>query len=146
MKADIKTEAEVIASLQKLLDAFTNRDMDSALSLFAQDPDVVFDGTGGDEKCVGLAEIKAEFERAWSQSESASIEIKWSSVSAAGAVAWVAADAIIRAEVGGQEITFPIRLTTVFEKRQDKWYVMQSHDSMPASGQAEGESWPKQPP
>ena len=142
MKADPKTEAAVIAVMNKLIEAFEKRDLDSGLALFAPDPDVVFIGTGGDEKCIGLAEIKAELERAFAQSKEASIQLGWHSVSAAGSVAWLAADAIIRAKVSGQKISFPVRFTTVMEQRGDKWLVVQSHDSLPAAGQKEGESWP----
>jgi len=142
MKADAKTEAEVMAVFNKLIVAFTQRDIDSGLVLFAPDPDIVFIGTGRDEKSIGLDEIKSEVERAWAQSEQASIELGWHSVSAAGSVAWVAADAIIRAKVKGQEISFPIRWTIVMERRGDKWLVVQSHDSLPAASQKEGESWP----
>jgi uncharacterized protein (TIGR02246 family) len=142
MKADAKTEAEVMKVLNRFIEAFNKRDLDSGLELFAPDPDVVFIGTGGDEKSVGLAEIRAEFERAFAQSEQASIQLDWYSVSAADSVAWVAADAVIQAKVGGKAISFPIRLTTVFEQRKGKWLVVQSHDSLPAAGQKEGESWP----
>jgi uncharacterized protein (TIGR02246 family) len=142
MKADTKTEAAVMAVMQKLFEAFEKKDLNMGLALFAPDPDVVFIGTGGDEKCIGLAEIKAEFERAFAQSKQTSIQLGWHSVSSAGQVAWVAADAVIRAKVSGQEISFPVRFTTVMEQRGDKWLVVQSHDSLPAAGQKEGESWP----
>ena len=140
MKADAKTEAAVMAVMNKFIEAFEKRDLDSGLALFAPDPDVVFIGTGGDEKCIGLAEIKAELKRAFTQSEQASIQLGWHSVSAAGSVAWMAADAVIRAKVSGQEISFPVRFTTVMEQRGDKWLVVQSHDSLPAASQKEGES------
>ena len=59
----------------------------------------------GNEKCIGMAEIKALWECAWSQFESMSYEFRWSSVSAAGSVAWVATDITGHAKVGGQEMT-----------------------------------------
>jgi len=142
MKADTKTEAAVMAVMNQLIEAFTKRDLDGALALFAPDPDVVFIGSGVDEKCIGLAEVKAELERAFAQSEESSIQLGWYSVSAAGSVAWVASDAVIRAKVSGQEISFPVRITTVLEQRGGRWLVVQSHDSLPAAGQKAGESWP----
>ena len=142
MKAEPKTEAAVMSVMKQLFEAFNKRDLDSFLALFAPDPDVVFIGTGGDEKCIGLAEIKAELERALRQSQQSSIQLGWYSVSAAGTVAWVAADTVIRVKVSVQEISFPVRFTTVLEQRGNKWLVVQSHDSMPAAGQKEGEAWP----
>lgn len=90
MKSDPKTEAVVIAVMSQLIEAFAKRDADSVLSLLAPDPEVVFIGTGADEKCIGLAEIKAEFERTFTQSEEASIESGWYYVSQAGLAAGAA--------------------------------------------------------
>ena len=143
MKADPKTEAAVMSVVNRFVDAFGTHDLKSGLALFAPDPDVVFIGTGGDEKCIGLAEIKAELDSAFKQSEQSLIKIGWYSVSSAGSVAWGAADAVIQAKVSGQEIRFPVRLTTVLEQRGGKWFIVQSHASIPAAGQKEGESWPK---
>ena len=142
MRADADTEAAVMTVMYRLIDAFNKRDIENGLALFAPDPDVVFIGTGKDEKCTGLNGIRSEFERAFKQSERSTIRLGWYSVSAAGVVAWVAADAAVQATVSGREISFPVRFTTVMEKRGDKWLIVQSHDSMPAAGQKEGESWP----
>ena len=73
--------------------------MDNLLSCFAPDPDLVLIGTGADEKGIGLNEVRSHLKRSWTQSEAASIEPGWTSVSAAGSVAWVAGDAIIHAMV-----------------------------------------------
>lgn len=101
MKADPKTEAAVMNVMDQLIEAYTKRDLDAALALFAPDPDLVTIGTGGDEKCIGLAERKAQFERDFAQAEDVSIKLGWHSLSAAGLVAWVAADAIVHAKASG---------------------------------------------
>jgi len=145
MKANTKTEVEVMAVINQFIESFQKQDLDGNLALYASDDDVVTIGTGADEKCVGLAEIKAEGERAFAQSEMRSIQLSWYSVSAAGAVAWVASEGIIQAKVGGQEISFPIRLTFVLERRGERWLIVQLHGSLPAAGQNKGESWPTRP-
>ena len=142
MRVDPKTEAAVMSVVTQFVEAFNTHNIDSGLRLFVHDPDVVFIGTGGDEKCIGLAEIRAELDRAFKQSEQSVIKIVWYSVSSAGSVAWEAADAVIKAKVNSQEISFPVRLTTVLEQRSGKWLIVQLHASMPAAGQKEGESWP----
>ncbi len=142
MKADAKTEAEVMSTLNKLIEGWENRDMDSTLSCHAPDPDLVCIGTGVDEKSIGLNEVRAHLERDLAQSEAISVELGWSSVSAAGSVAWVAADAVVHAKVRGQKISFPGRFTAVLEKRGGKWLIMQRHASVPDRDQAEGESFP----
>ena len=144
MKADEKTETAVMAVINRVFEAFSERDLDSIPLLFVSDPDMVFFGTGADEKGIGLGGLKTEWERAFAQSEAASVEIVWHLVSSAGKVAWVALDAIVGAKTGGREINFPVRGTIVLEQRGDKWLIVQSHMSSPAAGQKEGESWPSE--
>ena len=142
MKADEKTEAEVMAVVNRVKEAFNRRDLDSIPVLFAPDPDVVFYGTGADEKGIGLAGVKADWERAFAQSEASPMELNWSSVSTAGSVAWGAFDGTARASVNRKEISFPICFTSVLERRDGQRLIVQSHASTPAAGQKKGESWP----
>ena len=144
MRADAKTEAAVMDVINKYNEAYTKRDLDGVLTLFPLDDDVIVIGTGGDERRVGLTKIKAQIERDFAQSESASIEITWHSVSVAGSVAWVAANCVARVMVSGQEISLPLRSTAVLEQRGDRWLIVQSHASIPATSQMEGESFPVQ--
>ena len=141
VRADTKTEIAVMNVVKQCFEAFNKRDLNACLAFFAPDSDVVAIGTGGDERCIGLAEIKAIFERAFAQFEDASVKFGWHSVSAAGSVAWVAADVILRVKTSGREISEPLRLTVVLEQRGDKWLVVQWHDSLPAAGQKEGEAF-----
>ena len=143
MKADAKTEAAVMSIMNRLFEAYMSRDMDSALSCHTPDPDLVAIGTGVDEKSLGLDEVRTHLERDLAQSEAISIELGWTSVSAAGSVAWVAGDGIIHVKVSGQEISFPGRFTAVLEQRQGRWLIVQRHFSVPNPEQAEGESFPK---
>ena len=143
MRADKKTEAAVKAILDQMTKAYAQRDMDLLLSVFAPDPDVVMYGTGADEKRVGLSEIEAQAERDWSQSEATRMTFGWTSVSAAGPVAWVAADSVFHLEGDGQRFDLPARLTAVLEKRDEEWLIAQAHFSFPASGQGEGASFPE---
>lgn len=142
MKADQQTETAAIAALSRFSDAYDRRDLDELLSLFAPDADVVFIGTGPDERRVGRTEIQAQAERDWAQSEAGGFHWTWHSVSAAGSVAWLAAEGTIHATVRGQDMSLPMRLTSVLERRGDKWLFVQSHASVPAGGQKEGESFP----
>ena len=142
MKADPQTTAAVLAVLDELNEAYKQRNLERLLALFAPDSDMVFYGTGADEKRVGLTEMKTQAERDWSQSDSFFFDWGWSSVSAAGSVAWVAVDAIAHAKMAGQEIDLPLRVTAVLEHRGAQWLFVQLHGSLPAPEQAEGESFP----
>ena len=142
MKADQQTEAAAMAVLNRFSEAYVRRDVNELLSLFAPDADVVLLGTGTDERRVGQAEIQTQAERDWAQSQGANFHWTWHSVSAAGSIAWLAAEGIFETKVGGHDTKLPIRLTSVLEKRGDKWLFVQSHASVPAGGQGEGQSFP----
>lgn len=120
MKADAKTETEVMSVLNRLAETYEKRSLDDLLALFALGPDVILIGSGADERRIGIAEIKAQAKRDWSQSEAASWEYEWTLVSKAGTVSWLAVAATFQLKVGGQETSLPGRLTAVLEKRGDK--------------------------
>src|SRR6478672_1914543 len=101
MKADAATEKAVLATMHEFLEAYRRRDADHLMTLAAPDADVILIGTGADERRVGSAEIRAQAERDWSQSDSAMFDFNWNSVSAAGSVAWVASEGVVRASAGG---------------------------------------------
>jgi len=127
MKADANTESEVIAVINKLSKAFAKQDLNATLALFAPDPDVVLIGPEADVRGVGLTEIKAAIQRSFEPLEGASVKIDRYLVSSKGSVAW-------HVKAGGQETDLQLRLTAVLEQREDKWFIMQCHDSLPAVG------------
>jgi ketosteroid isomerase-like protein len=142
MKADVKTEAAVKSVLDKVAEGYAKRDLALLQAAFAPDPDVVMYGTGADEKRIGLAEIQVQAEQDWSQTEAAAVTFGWTSVSAAGSVAWVATDAALNLKAGGQDMNLPVRITFVLERRGEDWLIVQAHFSLAASTQVEGESFP----
>jgi ketosteroid isomerase-like protein len=142
MKADAKTEAAVLGVLNKFLGAYQERDLGGLMSVLSPDDNLFMFGTGKDEKRTGRDEFKIQAERDWSQMEALAFNIAWQLVSAAGHVAWVAADGQAKGKVGGQEIEFPVRMTAVLEQRGNEWLLVQAHLSLPASGQEEGSSVP----
>ena len=141
MKADSRTEGEVKATLQRLADAFANRSLKAYLECFAPDADVVLYGTGADEKRIGPEQIRTQVERDWAQSESAAMLLHWTSISAAGPVAWVAVDGAFKFRVGGKEGTSPARVSVVLERREGRWLIVHAHFSTPATAQEEGQSF-----
>lgn len=142
MKANGKTEAAVLAVLDRFLEAYKKRDIDSLMANFAPDEDQVMFGTGLDEKRIGPDQIRFQAERDWSQMETLAFDFNWHHISAAGPVAWVAAEGLGQGTVGGQAFEFPLRMTAVLEQRDGEWLLVQSHVSLPAPGQEEGDSVP----
>ena len=142
MKANGKTEAAVLEVLNNFLDSYKQRDIKGLMALFAPDDDQVMFGTGIDEKRIGRDQIRFQAERDWAQTEALAFNFTWHQVSAAGPVAWVAAEGLGQGKVGGQEIEFPLRMTAVLEQRRNEWLLVQSHISLPAPGQEDGDSVP----
>jgi ketosteroid isomerase-like protein len=141
MQASPSTQAAVQATLQQWKDAYSRRDVDGALAVMAPDADVVGIGTGPDEWRVGPEEFKAQLERDFAQSEALSVDYEPLVVSEAGPVAWVAGRARVRARVEGQDVSLTGRFTAVLEQRGDRWLLVQTHFSLPAAEQAEGQSF-----
>lgn len=141
MIADKTTYTEVKTALDNWGDSYAQRDIQRLLAAVAADADVIMYGTGADEKRQALGEIRIQAERDWAQTDTAAFRFVDPQISAAGSVAWVAADCTFEVSIQGQEMAFPGRFTGVFEKRASKWLVVQAHFSLPAA-QEEGESVP----
>jgi len=141
MKADAKTTEEVMATVKRFTDAYQARNLQGVLACFVPDADLVLYGTGADEKRIGPEQARAQVERDWAQSDSIALSFGWSSVSAAGSVAWVAMDGSFTVRAGGSEMKVPARVSLVLENRAGRWLIAHMHFSTPAAGQADGQSF-----
>jgi ketosteroid isomerase-like protein len=142
MKADAKTEAAVIAAMNKWMDSYRQRDIDALMTTLGADDDLVMYGTGIDEKRIGLQEFKFQAERDWAQTDELEFKLTWYHISAEGPVAWLAADGVGQGSAGGEHFEFPLRMTGVLKQGGDKWHLVQAHVSLPAGGQEAGDSVP----
>jgi ketosteroid isomerase-like protein len=131
MKADAQTEAAVLAALNKITDAYAKRNLANLMTCFAPDSDVVLMACGAKKQRVGLAEIQAQAEHDWVISDAASFDFHWTSVSAAGPVAWLAAQGSVDWQSDGRRESFPVFLTAVLEQRGDQWLFVQWHGTAP---------------
>ncbi len=143
MKPTEETESRVQSTLDKVAEAFEERDLDKMMPLFSTDDDIVVLGTGADEKKIGRSEVKALFKRDWAQSEASSIVYNWLSIFVEGKMAWAAVEASFYARVGSREMHLPTRLTIILKKSGEEWLIVHWHASIPAAGQQIGEAWPK---
>ena len=142
MKADPRTEAEVMHVLSRIVETASSRDVDGAMALFADDPNVFLLGTGVDEARTGHAAIREQIERDLTQSDALSWTLSPQNISAAGSVAWTSGDVVVRVTMGGQTLDIPHRLTTVLERRGAKWLIQQMHLSFANGAQVVGQSYP----
>ena len=143
MKADARTTTAVKAVLAQLMAAYSQRDLKAILSLHAKDKGLVSIGTGGDELTLGYADARKMWERDFAQSGWTSSAWEWVNVYAKGLVAWVAGELVIKAKVGKEKVTVPIRFTAVLEKRGEKWLFVQTHSSVSDPRQPKGHAFPK---
>jgi class 3 adenylate cyclase len=142
MKADPRTEAEVTRVLSRIVDGVASGDVEGAVAMFADDPDVFLQGTGVDEARTGRAAIREQIERDLTQADGLSWTMLPQSISSAGSVAWTAGDVVIRVTMGGKTLDIPHRLTMVLECRGGQWLLLQMHLSVANGAQAVGQSFP----
>ncbi|MHB8910279.1 MAG: nuclear transport factor 2 family protein [Syntrophales bacterium] len=142
MKADPKTKAEVLQTMREMWKAYGRLDVDGVLAVYAPDPDIVVFGSGADEVYIGPKQARRGLKRDFAQVRSVKVRLSKVRISAAGKVAWLAADCLFTAHVAGCDIDMAGRLTAVLEKRKGRWLIVQSHFSMPHAGQAKGQSFP----
>ena len=121
--------------------AYGRLDADGVLGFDAPDPDIVVFGSGADEVYVGPKQAKRGLKRDFAQARDVKVGLSKVRVSAAGKVAWLAANCLFtamwpgalrdgRASDGG------------LREAEGGWLIMQSHFAMPYAGQAEGQSFP----
>lgn len=132
MRADHKTEAGVLIVIEEFLDYLMKRDVEGMLPLFAIDADAVFYAPDSIERCLGLSEILAKISDCFKGYDNIAYKFSWFSVSNAENVAWMSADLKGNAVFGGQASEFPIRLTSVLEKRDNRWLILQMNLSFAA--------------
>jgi ketosteroid isomerase-like protein len=140
--ADPSTASAVRATLDRFIAGYQKGDVDLVVGTLVPDGDLVLIGTAADERRVGIAEARAQFERDLSQSESRSLKVGWTSISSAGNVAWIASDLIVEAVSGGQSTSFPVRLTAVLVETAGDWKFAQAHLSTSDASTTEGHSFP----
>ncbi|MFZ2500351.1 nuclear transport factor 2 family protein [Methanosarcina sp.] len=131
MKADTVTGKEVMDVLNRFADYYCKCDLEGLLSTIASDPDVFVFCAGQDDKCAGIDEIKTQFKHDWLQFDAPSLEFTWTSISAAGSVAWVAANTLYKMTIKGNNLIFTCSVTMVLEKREGKWVIVHIHYSVP---------------
>ncbi len=142
MRADETIVGEITAVLEAYAAAYAAKDVDALLARVAPDADVTFIGTGLDEWVVGAEELRRGFERDIAQAGSLHVDFRDVRISAAGPVAWLAGRMIFDITVDGQFQSMEGRFTATLEKRDGRWLFVQAHYSLPATGQAEGQSYP----
>jgi uncharacterized protein (TIGR02246 family) len=127
---DARTDAELIAVLERFCSAFSARDAAAVMSLFDPDPDLVV-VTSEASLLRGPAELKHFLDRYVEGATTYSWKWGRYDVSKAGPVAWLVAEGTETALTDGRRQQHPYRMTMVLERREDRWVLMQVHGSSP---------------
>ncbi len=131
MNTDSQVIAEINTFLEKFIKAYSKKNVDEYLSLFAKDENLVMFGTG--EKWVGYEEYKSAPQKDKDKFEEISITFDWKKINYHGQIAWLAAEVTVNLTIEGQTLSLPARLTGVLKKEGDEWLITQGHISTPAS-------------
>lgn len=122
--------------------AYEQRNVDKIKKFLPDDGEILFIGTGKDERVESIDEYIKATERDFAQSEKLTVELRNFNADSAGSVAWVAADIDAKVTLGGKTHPLFIRFTAALERIDGSWLFRQMHLSFPAEGQKEGESFP----
>lgn len=131
-------EANVKGVIQRFFEAIDRQDMEQMERLIAHDAEMVHFGTDADERWVGWEDLKSSTEDMFETLESYTVSIRnlLIRLGPSAQVAWfsLVMDSVV--ETRAEEVrTEDQRLTGVLEKRNGRWVFVQSHLSVPVSGQ-----------
>ena len=134
MKANPKLEAEVLGVMDLFRKAGAERDIDSMLQLFSDDPNVLVTGSEAGEFALGPSQLRDFFESLFSRPFAYIFEWNSYSICNSGNVAWAFLEVEVRRKENGRlSKSKPYRITVILEKQQRKWRIVHYHGSEPAT-------------
>ncbi len=140
MSAEEELRERVIDGLNRISEGYSHKDIDAVVSLM--DPHVNGFGTGADERLSGPDGFRKQLERDLSQCDEMNLYFSDVEVQGTGPIAWVACACRAVVVIGGLRQEIACRLTSVVRLEKDSLRFVQIHLSVPAAGQADGESFP----
>ena len=138
-KVDTEAEkAKVKTVLDQYVQASKTEDMELVSKIMAHDADMVNFGTDAAERLVGWEALKEVMQKSFAATENSKLSVKDQAIKVhdSGKVAWFSEifDCIVVSQ--GKEVKLEgLRFTGVLEKRNGNWVIVQSHLSVPVSGQ-----------
>jgi ketosteroid isomerase-like protein len=128
--------ALVKAALDAFIRAVEGRSLDSLPGVVAQDPGLVWIGTGEDEWIVGYEALKEVMQAQNGALQYIRISVSEETIhlSPSGQVAWATNRWVFKARMAGEELELPLRCTWVAEKRDAGWVLVHSHKSLGVAG------------
>lgn len=140
MTADDELRERVIDGLNRLSAGYSHKDLEEIVAIV--DPHITGFGTGADERVSGAEGLRKQLERDLSQCDEMNLYFSDVEVGGGGSVAWVSCECRAVVVIGGLTQEIASRFTSVLRLEKDTVRFVQVHFSLPAAGQAEGESFP----
>jgi ketosteroid isomerase-like protein len=139
-KVDIEAEkAKVKIVFDQLLQVSETEDNELLNKIFAHDPDMVNIGADSAEYVVGWEPLRDAMHKQFASFENTKISARNQVIKVhdSGKVAWVSEIWDVSLVAGGQPVSLKgARFTGVLENRNGNWVIVQTHTSVPVSGQA----------
>lgn len=127
--ADAQIEQEIKETLKRYAEAYEKRDVKALVGFFSTDPNVIMIDGISEFPIVGIDQIKITFDRDFSQIQASRIEYTKTYVGGKGDTAWFTTSLIGHIKVENQESPIPALWSGVMQKKDGRWFIMQSHFS-----------------
>lgn len=134
---------QVQQAVIKFIQAYSDKDVDACIAAYAQELPVFIVGTGEGEYCSRLDQLSSLLQRDFQQSGPVKIAHKELSTQSYGNIACAASELDIEVSLPDGSWSVSGRFTCTLVKANEQWKIVQSHLSVPAADQAEGESFGK---
>jgi uncharacterized protein (TIGR02246 family) len=132
----------VLATFEDYAAAYCAKDADGVMAVFDPGDDISLIGTGADELCTGHDQIRAVFERNFTDATATRFEWHWRQVTRRSDTASVAATLTIHLRVGDEALEVPVRWTVALHRDGTRWRWLHRHASAAASNQDNGAAYP----
>lgn len=120
---------EVRDAIDRFIKAVESRDIEALSHVVAHEKEIVFYGSQAGDKQVGWEAVKASFLEQFGEANSIKGEVRDSTISVAGEMAWAAYD-LRYTETGGRGAGgFDSRWTCVLRRDRDGWKFVHMHHS-----------------
>jgi ketosteroid isomerase-like protein len=139
----IMTKEAIFSTLDDYANAYCAKDIDSLMRVFDDDDNISVIGTGVDELCVGRLKVKKLFKRNFSEATANKFEWDWVDTRVSVNHAIVSLTLTIHLEYMKNQLKIPIRWTVVLKNENNRWVWIHRHASTAASGQTDGQAYPK---
>jgi len=128
-----------ISNIKDVLESYVianeTQDIELIQKIWAPDEDIIIFGTKGDEKLIGWEAIKNATQEQFNTFENTLISVRDQvvKINKFGDIAWFSEVINYNFILDGKARSYEgIRYTGVLEKRENDWYIIQSHMSIPA--------------